>query len=88
MKRWQSKDSLVDLLCSLVEYPSITGSQAEIALVEYLFQQLSERPYFQENPEHVKLHPLDDGRRLLTALVKQGNSSDNESRLNPSFIHA
>ena len=76
MKRWQTKDSLVDLLCSLVEYPSITGSQAEIALVEYLFQQLSERPYFQENPEHVKLHPLDDGRRLLTALVKQGNSSD------------
>ncbi|KGX85836.1 M20/M25/M40 family metallo-hydrolase [Pontibacillus marinus] len=76
MKRWQTKDSLVDLLCSLVEYPSITGSQAEIALVEYLFHQLSERTYFQQNPEHIKLHPLDDGRRLLTALVKQGNSSD------------
>jgi len=76
MKRWHTKDSLVDLLCSLVEYPSITGSQAEIALVEYLFHQLSERPYFQQNPEHIKLHPLDDGRRLLTALVKQGSSSD------------
>ncbi|MFC0523044.1 M20/M25/M40 family metallo-hydrolase [Pontibacillus salicampi] len=76
MQQWQSKEQLVDLLCSLVEYPSITGSEAEIALVEYLYHKLSERPYFEKNPEHMKLHPLQDGRRLLTALVKQGESTE------------
>ncbi|MYL32648.1 M20/M25/M40 family metallo-hydrolase [Pontibacillus yanchengensis] len=76
MKQWQTKEELVELLCSLVEYPSITGSEAEIALVEYLYHQLSERTYFQSNPEHLKLHPLKDGRRLLTGLVKKGNTSD------------
>lgn len=76
MKKWQTKDQLVDLLCSLVEYPSITGSSAEIALAEFLYYQLAERSYFHKNPEHLKLHPLKDGRQLLTALVKNDEKKD------------
>jgi len=69
MKQWQTKNELIDLLCSLVGYQSITASEAEIALAEYLHSLLVQKPYFKSNPNHLKLHPLDDGRRLITALV-------------------
>ncbi|SET88138.1 Arginine utilization protein RocB [Salinibacillus kushneri] len=70
MNKWQTKDELVELLCSLVDYPSITGTDAEIAIIQYIEHLLSERSYFKENPEHLSLDPLDDGRQLLSALVK------------------
>ncbi|MRG86495.1 M20/M25/M40 family metallo-hydrolase [Salinibacillus xinjiangensis] len=70
MKKWQTKEELIELLCSLVDYPSITESDAEIAIVQYIHHLLSERTYFQQNPKQLALHPLDDGRQLLTALVK------------------
>lgn len=35
---------------------------------------LMQTEYFQQHPELLTLHPLDDGRRLLTALVKKGNA--------------
>jgi|SRR5690625_1498259 len=68
--RWQTKEELTDLLCSLVQYHSITGSEAEIALAEHLHSLLAQKSYFKSNPNHLKLHPLDDGRRLVAALVK------------------
>ncbi|RWZ60158.1 M20/M25/M40 family metallo-hydrolase [Halobacillus fulvus] len=74
MKQWQTKEELTDLLCSLVEYPSITGSNAEIAIVEHLYYILEDRKYYQNHPGHLALHPLKDGRQLLTALVKSGSS--------------
>ncbi|WP_042223520.1 M20/M25/M40 family metallo-hydrolase [Oceanobacillus manasiensis] len=70
MKKWQTKEELTDLLCSIVQYQSITGSNAEIAIAEYLYHILSQKEYFQQNTNHLNLHPLEDGRRLLTALVK------------------
>ncbi|SFA72499.1 Arginine utilization protein RocB [Lentibacillus halodurans] len=76
MKTWQTKEQLIDLLSSLVNHQSITGSNAEIALAEYLQHLLAQKPYFQENPDHLQLHPLEDGRRLLTALVKGNDSSE------------
>ncbi|OZU90038.1 hypothetical protein CIL03_02560 [Virgibacillus indicus] len=78
MKKWQTKKQLTDLLCSLVNHQSITGTTAEIAIAEYLHHQLGEKVYFQNNPNHLQLHPLDDGRRLLTALVR-GKSSRSET---------
>ncbi|WP_010530884.1 M20/M25/M40 family metallo-hydrolase [Lentibacillus jeotgali] len=74
MNTWQSKQQLIDLLTSLVNHQSITGSSAEIAQAEYLQHLLAQKPYFEKNPDHLRLHPLEDGRRLLTALVK-GNAS-------------
>ncbi|QSS98556.1 M20/M25/M40 family metallo-hydrolase [Pontibacillus sp. ALD_SL1] len=76
MSDWKSKQQLVDLLCQLVEYPSITGSEAEIALAEHIHQRFMEKSYFKANPNHVKLHPLPDGRELVTALVKQDGTQD------------
>src|SRR5690625_4963433 len=70
MMQWQTKDVLTDLLCSLVQYQSITGSEAEIAMAENIHSLLAQKNYFKTNPRHLRLHPLDDGRRLITALVK------------------
>ncbi|WP_174613670.1 M20/M25/M40 family metallo-hydrolase [Virgibacillus ihumii] len=76
MKHWQTKEQLTELLCSLVEHQSITGSNAEIALAEYMRHLLAQKKYFRDNPDYLKLHPLSDGRQLLTALVKNGSTSD------------
>ncbi|WP_099158437.1 M20/M25/M40 family metallo-hydrolase [Virgibacillus ndiopensis] len=76
MRLWQTKEELTEILCSLVNHQSITGSNAEIALAEYLYHLLAQKEYFQSNPELLKLHPLDDGRRLLTALVKKGDAKE------------
>lgn len=77
MKSWQTKEELTDLLCSLVNHQSITGSNAEIALAEYLHHLLAQKRYFQTNPSYLNLHPLDDGRHLLSALVKGKSNSEN-----------
>ncbi|MFQ3542894.1 M20/M25/M40 family metallo-hydrolase [Halobacillus rhizosphaerae] len=71
MSQWKTKQQLTDLLCSLVEYPSITGSNAEIAIIEYLYYILADQKYYKNHPDHVSLHPLKDGRQLLSALVKK-----------------
>ncbi|UOQ93661.1 M20/M25/M40 family metallo-hydrolase [Halobacillus shinanisalinarum] len=76
MTRWQTKQQLTELLCSLVEYPSVTGSKAEIAIFEYLYYILGDHDYYQNHPSHLKLHPLDDGRQLLSALVKKGKTKE------------
>lgn len=79
MKTWQTKKELLDLLCSLVNHQSITGSNAEIALPEYIHHLLSQKNYFQDHPAHLNLHPLDDGRHLLTALVRGSDPSIKET---------
>ncbi|MEC3885292.1 M20/M25/M40 family metallo-hydrolase [Halobacillus litoralis] len=76
MTVWQTKEQLTDLLCSLVEYPSITNSNEEIAIIEYLYYILEDRDYYKKRPSHLNLHPLDDGRQLLTALVKKDESKE------------
>ncbi|MGY0694679.1 M20/M25/M40 family metallo-hydrolase [Virgibacillus sp. FSP13] len=76
MKHWQTKEELTELLCSLVHHQSVTESNAEIALAEYLYHILAQKEYFQSHPNFLKLHPLDDGRRLLTAFVKKGNTKE------------
>lgn len=71
MKKWQTKEQLTHLLCSLVHIPSVTGSAAEKHLPTYLIEQLNTLPYFQVNPDHVRATPTDDGRHFVTALVKK-----------------
>ncbi|HET7579529.1 MAG TPA: M20/M25/M40 family metallo-hydrolase [Bacillales bacterium] len=72
MANWQTKEELTELLTNLVEHASVTGSSEEIAISEYLQIRLRELSYFQENPDHLQLHPTSDGRKFLTALVKRG----------------
>ena len=74
MGKWQTKEELKDLLLRLVEHASVTGSQEEIAISEYLHIRLRELDYFQEHPELLQLHPTSDGRKLITALMKKENT--------------
>jgi arginine utilization protein RocB len=70
--RWQMKNQLLDLLCELVQIPSVTHSNAEIAVAEYVEKKLRELPYFQQNAEYLTLHQTEDNRKFVTALVKKG----------------
>ncbi|MEC0283527.1 Arginine utilization protein RocB [Terribacillus saccharophilus] len=76
MKQWQTKDELVALLAELVEIESITGSPEEIRFPEHVHALLEQKHYFQQHPSHLQLHPLKDGRQLLTALVKKSDKKD------------
>jgi arginine utilization protein RocB len=69
--KWQTKQQLKELLCELVRYPSITGTEGEIKLAQYVVDQLRTLTYFQQNRDHVQLHPTGDGRFFVTALVKK-----------------
>jgi len=73
--RWQTTEQLKQLLCELVHYPSISGSQAEVLLPQYIAQQLGRLDYFQENKEYLKLNPTGDGRYFVTALVKKNEET-------------
>lgn len=74
--KWQSFDQLKNLLCTLVEHPSITGTKEEVSFSEHLYYLLKSFPYFEANQEHLKLHSLRDGRQYLTALVKKGKQKE------------
>ncbi|WLD91946.1 M20/M25/M40 family metallo-hydrolase [Alkalihalobacillus sp. AL-G] len=76
MRKWQDKDSLKELLYQLVEFPSITGSDAEIGISEFIYMKLSELNYFKEKPEDLQIHPTSDGRKFVTALVQSGKSNE------------
>ncbi|MGM7701858.1 M20/M25/M40 family metallo-hydrolase [Pseudalkalibacillus sp. Hm43] len=76
MKKWQDKESLKELLCHLIEFPSITGSEAELAISEFIHMQLNDLDYFQEHPEDLQIHPTSDGRKFVTAFVRNGNKKE------------
>lgn len=76
MQKWQTKEQLVDLLCNLVNIPSVTGSAAEKDLPGYVVDQLRSLPYYQANPDHVRANPTEDGRHFVTALVKKEGVRD------------
>ena len=48
MSKWQSKEQLIQLLSSLVEIPSITGTEAEVILPDFVVEQLSDLQYFKK----------------------------------------
>lgn len=74
--KWQTVEQLKRLLISLVQYESISGTAGEVALAKYMHDVLKDRSYFQKNPEYLKLHPMEDGRYFLTALVKKEEKSN------------
>ncbi|MFD2368762.1 M20/M25/M40 family metallo-hydrolase [Brevibacillus sp. GCM10020057] len=76
MSKWQTKEQLVDLLCSLVRIPSVTGSAAEKELPGYVVEQLRTLPYFQAHPDRVRANPTEDGRHFVTALAKKEGVRD------------
>jgi arginine utilization protein RocB len=69
--KWQTTQQLKQLLCHLVEYPSVSRTEAEVLLAQYIAEQLRTLDYFRENNEFVQLHSTGDGRYFVTALVKK-----------------
>jgi arginine utilization protein RocB len=69
--KWQTTEQLKQLLCRLVQYPSISGTEAEVRLAQYIADQLLTLDYFRGNNGLVQLHPTGDGRYFVTALVKK-----------------
>jgi arginine utilization protein RocB len=77
MSKWQTKDQLLDLLCTLVKIPSVTGTPAEIEFPKHVHKELSTLPYYHHHPEHLRLCPTGDGREFLMALVKKNENIQN-----------
>ncbi|NNU84913.1 M20/M25/M40 family metallo-hydrolase [Geobacillus sp. BMUD] len=69
--KWQTKEQLRTLLCRLVEHASISGSEAEVRMAEYIAGELQSLDYFQAHPDLVQLHSTGDGRYFVTALVQK-----------------
>lgn len=73
--KWQTKDQLIHLLCSIVSIPSVTGTPAEISVAEHIAKELQSLTYFQHHPDHLQLSPTEDGRKIVTALVKKNEET-------------
>ncbi|MGB8954089.1 MAG: hypothetical protein WCC10_01830, partial [Tumebacillaceae bacterium] len=65
--KWATKEGLLDLLCDLVRVPSVTGTEAEVTVAQEVVKKLGALPYFQQRPDHLQLHPTEDGRYVVTA---------------------
>ncbi|WP_171051708.1 M20/M25/M40 family metallo-hydrolase [Alteribacter natronophilus] len=76
MGKWQSADQLKDLTISLCEYASVTGSEEEIGIMEFVDYELRNLPYFRENKDHLQTHYTKDGRKYVSALVKSRRETD------------
>ncbi|PYZ98537.1 hypothetical protein CR205_08105 [Alteribacter lacisalsi] len=70
MGKWQTGDQLKELTISLCEYASVTGSEEEIGIMEFVDYQLRRLSYFKQNKGHLKTHYTADGRKYVSALVK------------------
>ncbi|WP_174728746.1 M20/M25/M40 family metallo-hydrolase [Mesobacillus harenae] len=67
------KTKLTERLYELVEFESITHSDGEREIDNLIYDKLFALPYFQANPSYLQVHPTEDGRNLLTALVKKNS---------------
>lgn len=74
--KWQTKEQLLDLLTSLVKIPSITDSPQEVIMAKQIYNELQSLPYFLENKDYLQLHPTNDNRYFLTALVKRKHTKN------------
>ncbi|MCL6625088.1 MAG: M20/M25/M40 family metallo-hydrolase [Alicyclobacillus shizuokensis] len=70
MTYWQDQQAWQKLLGDLVAIPSVTGSTGEREMILYIHLLLSQLPYFQAHPEHLRTWPTGDGRYALTALAR------------------
>ncbi|WP_026689366.1 M20/M25/M40 family metallo-hydrolase [Alteribacter aurantiacus] len=75
MGKWQTKEQLKDLTISLCEYGSVSGSEPEIGIMEYVDYQLKRLDYFKKHEHHLQTHYTNDGRKFVSALVKSKNKT-------------
>ncbi|MCC5912033.1 MAG: M20/M25/M40 family metallo-hydrolase [Clostridiaceae bacterium] len=74
---WYTEESIKKILYRMVGVSSVSGTRDEINMAKEIYNIFKEIPYFEENPEYVKLHPIKNDpleRLFVTALVKgKGN---------------
>ncbi|RDW19407.1 M20/M25/M40 family metallo-hydrolase [Oceanobacillus chungangensis] len=68
--RWQTVESLRDLLNELVSWKSMTLSEGEREFPVKLQAKLQDLAYFQQHSDQLELHDADLRRKLLTALYR------------------
>ena len=71
---WSTPEKLEDLTYELVNWNSITGSTGEGEFPYKLKDLILRIPYFEKQPELVKLHAAQTGRQSLSALYKCNQS--------------
>ncbi|MBM7702241.1 M20/M25/M40 family metallo-hydrolase [Metabacillus iocasae] len=71
---YESKEALTQLLCDLVEVPSVTGTISEVEMAQVIHDKVARLSYFHQHPTHVQLHSTGDGRSVVTGLVKKEKS--------------
>ncbi|UCZ54650.1 M20/M25/M40 family metallo-hydrolase [Bacillus shivajii] len=76
MEKWQTAEGVKDLTISLVEYGSVTGSEEEIGIMEFVDYELRSLPYFKEHEGFLQTHYTDDGRKFVTAFVKSKTNTE------------
>jgi arginine utilization protein RocB len=74
IKKMQTKEQLIELLCELVSVKSITGTPDEVKMANTIVEKLAELRYYQDYPEYLQLHPTGDGRYFVMALAKKENT--------------
>jgi arginine utilization protein RocB len=73
---WNKPEALRALLCELVSWQSITGTEGEIKIANLLKTKLMELEYFKKNPSNLALHEAGRGRNLVTALYKSDETAE------------
>ncbi|MFC7370936.1 M20/M25/M40 family metallo-hydrolase [Fictibacillus iocasae] len=76
MQMWQTKEQLKNLVKELVNVQSMTFTPGEVYMADFLKAKLQTLPYFKENKDHLRLHGLEDGRKLVTAFVRTAESKE------------
>ncbi|MDW0116579.1 M20/M25/M40 family metallo-hydrolase [Sporosarcina thermotolerans] len=70
--KWNTPESLEDLLCEVVGWDSRTGTEGEIEFATRILKKILEMHYFQENSSHIHFHDAGKGRNAVTAYYDSG----------------
>jgi arginine utilization protein RocB len=75
-RRWNTPERLQELLCTLVGWRSVTGSDGEARFAGLLADEIRSSPSLSERPDAVALGPIDHGRAYVTALHRAPGVQD------------
>src|SRR5690606_35186427 len=73
--KWGTPDELKDLLCEVVGWKSVYGTEGERIFPENLQRKLQEVSYFRDHPDYLQLHNVSPKGNFLTALYKHSNAT-------------
>ncbi len=69
-QRFQTREQLLETLIHLVQIPSITESEGEIAIAHEIERMLRDLPYFETYPDDLTLYEVANYRKVVAAFVR------------------